>query len=103
MVELTPIEKELWKAIQELPINHKDYMKRGDMKRIQNKRKLLEQLKHEKPDVCFYYHVEFDLFAVRTEGWYPDGPDDVESALERPLERHAIQRVKKVTFTGKWE
>lgn len=103
MVELTVLEKELWKRIQELPINHKDFMKRGDMKIIQNKRKLLEQLKQNRSGVSFYYHIEFKLFSISTEGWYPYGPEDFEMSVDMGLEKDAMLNVKKITFTGKWD
>lgn len=103
MVELTTLEKELWKIIQTLPINHKDYIKRGDMKRIQTKRKLLKRLKmKDHGNVSFYYHIEFTLFPISTQGWYPHGPDDFETSVDMQLEQDAMEQVKKVTFTGKW-
>lgn len=102
MVELTAMEKEIWDHIRELPVKHKDYMTGRDMKRIQNKRKLLAALKSDRW-IEFYYHVTFSQpYAIGNKvSMY--GDDDPKAIIEENIGGNIETYIKKITFTGKWD
>ena len=98
MVELNAIEKEIWDRLK--GGIHDGFIKKADLKKVKNKKKLLQDLKTRKYGVDLQYRIKLK-HPIQMLSEHPEGSDPASHAAYMLHENDGMDLI--LTWTGKWE